>query len=127
MKNYDDDATLDAAFTAFWGDAKRRVDASAYASVRQAFKNGVALPLARFEAQGKLAIDQLAEQEVEHSVGEAKPWFATNMNAHPEWGEVHQHALVAGFISALVLWRIGSPLAEQMEAFQSGSARQANN
>ena len=43
-----------------------------------------------------------------------------NAKAHPEWGKVHQDALLAGFLTALTLWRIGAPLAEQMESFQAG-------
>jgi hypothetical protein len=33
-----DDATMDAAFAAFWIDAERRAGAAAYGSLRQAFK-----------------------------------------------------------------------------------------
>jgi hypothetical protein len=43
-----------------------------------------------------------------------------NREAHPEWGEIHLHALLADFLTALTLWRIGALLAEQMESFQAG-------
>jgi hypothetical protein len=43
-----------------------------------------------------------------------------NREAHPEWGEIHLHALLAGLTTALTLWRIGAPVAEQMAAFQAG-------
>jgi hypothetical protein len=37
-----DDATMDAAFADFWVSAERYASAAAYASLRQAFKNGAA-------------------------------------------------------------------------------------
>jgi hypothetical protein len=43
-----------------------------------------------------------------------------NAKAHPEWGKVHRDARLAGFLTALTLWRIGASLAEQMESFQAG-------
>ena len=59
-KSYD--ATMDAAFAAFWGDAERRAGAAAYVSLRQAFKNGAAFPLGRGVTRGKAALDRLATQ-----------------------------------------------------------------
>jgi hypothetical protein len=58
-----DDATLNEAFAAFWVDAERSAGAAAYASLRQAFKNGAALPVARGVTRGKAALDRLATQD----------------------------------------------------------------
>ena len=58
-----DDATMDAAFAAFWVSAERYAGAAAYASLRQAFKNGAAFPLGRGVTRGKAALDQLATQD----------------------------------------------------------------
>jgi hypothetical protein len=110
-----DAVTMDAAFAAFWVDAERRAGAAAYTSLRQAFKNGAAFPLARGEA----ALDQLATEDEARALQEAWPWVVMTTTTHPEWGEIHQHARTAGFFAALTLWRIGAPLAEQMAAFQA--------
>ena len=115
-----DDATMDAAFAAFWVSAERYAGAAAYASLRQAFKNGAAFPLGRGVTRGKAALDRLATQDEARALQEAWPWFVMNAKAHPEWGKVHRDALLAGFLTALTLWRIGAPLAEQMESFQAG-------
>jgi hypothetical protein len=114
-----DDATMDAAFAAFWVNAERYADAAAYTSLRQAFKNGAAFPLARGKMRGEAALDQLATQDEARSLQEAWPWIVMNREAHPEWGETHLHALLADLTTALTLWRIGAPLAEQMESFQA--------
>jgi hypothetical protein len=111
-----DDATMDAAFAAFWDNAERYAGAAAYASLRPAFKNGAAFPLGRGVTRGKAALDRLATQDEARALQEAWPWFVMNAKAHPEWGK----ALLAGFLTALTLWRIGAPLAEQMESFQAG-------
>jgi hypothetical protein len=115
-----DDATMDAAFAAFWDNAERYAGAAAYASLRPAFKNGAAFPLGRGATRGKAALDQLATQDEARSLQEAWPWVVMNREAHPEWGEIHLHALLADFLTALTLWRIGALLAEQMESFQAG-------
>jgi hypothetical protein len=70
--------------------------------------------------RGKAALDQLATQDEARSRQEAWPWVVMNREAHPEWGEIHLHALLADFLTALTLWRIGALLAEQMESFQAG-------
>ena len=114
-----DDATLNAAFNAFWVDAERSAGAAAYASLGQAFKSGAAFPLGRGVTRGKAALDRLATQDEARALQEAWPWFVMNAKAHPEWGKVHQDALLAGFLSALTLWRVGAPLAEQMDAFKA--------
>jgi hypothetical protein len=70
--------------------------------------------------RGKAALDRLATQDEARALQEAWPWFVMNAKAHPEWGEIHLHALLAGLTTALTLWRIGAPLAEHMAAFQAG-------
>jgi hypothetical protein len=81
-----DDATMDAAFAAFWVSAERYAGAAAYASLRQAFKNGAAFPLGRGATRGKAALDRLATQDEARALQEAWPWFVMNAKAHPEWG-----------------------------------------
>ena len=112
----DPQATLTAAFEAFWGTAKEfsrdRV------GLRQAFKNGAAFIVTREAMRGPDAIIALIDGGDVYALQELWPWIVKNLEAHPEWGEVHRDAVMFGGFAALTLFRVGAALSQQLDAFQ---------
>ena len=113
----DDDATFEAGFAAFWANAEALAGTEAYRELRQAYKNGAAWVVAREVTQGSGAVADLVKRGDTHVIQEMGQWLEYNGRVHPDWGEVHLHALMSGAFSALTLWRIGRPIDEQLKQF----------
>lgn len=111
----DPQATLTAAFKAFWEDAQ------AYSGdligLRQAFKNGAAI-VGREAVRGFGAILASIDGADDYTLQKTWPWIVITLEAHPEWGEIHSDAIIYGGFAALTLFRARAPLQQQLDAFQ---------
>jgi hypothetical protein len=110
------DATLTSAFDAFWGDAKEF--SRDLAGLRQAFKNGAAIIVAREAVCGPGAVVALINGGKVRTLQQIWPWIVKNLEVHREWGEVHRDAVIYGGFAALALFRARVALQQELDAFQ---------
>lgn len=107
--------SMEDGFSAFWADARMLCDDRA--GLRQGFKNGACFVYSRGLVRGREAILDLIRRGEVYTLRQMWPSIALCLQAHPEWGEVHRDAVIAGSFTAVTLLRTGAPLGDEIDRF----------
>jgi len=110
-----DHHTLSDGWEALWCDLQYR--STDRAALRQAFKNGAAGVGALLQTRGRAFLQGVLAEGHEHVLQAFWPWIARNLEAHPDWGEAHRDAVIAGIFTGLLRVRNNAPLLKEIERF----------